>query len=259
MKLQKFLQITAKVSRRKADQLISQGKVKVNGNTVKEYWFDVDVENDVVQLEGKKLSLKSQKFYYYLLNKPSGYITTMFDPGGRPTVWDLVKDKVRDRVYPVGRLDRDTEGLLILTNDGDFANKIMHPRYKLPKKYEVIIEGTLSKKDLLKLQKGVVLNDGYKTLPARAKILGNSNNRTKLELEIREGKKRQIKNMFKALGRKVLYLKRISIGPITLEGIEKIGEIREMTIDELKEINRFLEKLAERKLKKIRKDSRPSE
>ncbi|MDI3472687.1 MAG: rRNA synthase [Thermotogaceae bacterium] len=254
MKLQKFLQITAKVSRRKADQLISQGKVKVNGNTVKEYWFDVDVESDLVQLEDKKLSLKSQKFYYYLLNKPSGYITTMFDPNGRPTVWDLVKDKVKDRVYPVGRLDKDTEGLLILTNDGDFANKIMHPRYKLPKRYEVIVEGILSKKDLLRLQKGIVLSDGYKTLPAKAKILKISNNRTRLEIEIREGKKRQIKNMFKSLGHRVLYLKRLSIGPITLEKIEKVGEIREMTVDELKKIDEFLGKLTCGETKKIRKD-----
>ncbi|MCD6546270.1 MAG: rRNA pseudouridine synthase [Thermotogae bacterium] len=245
MKLQKFLQMTAKVSRRKADQLISQGKVQVNGEIIKEYWYDIDPNRDTVILEGKELSFKSVRLYYYLLNKPAGYITTMFDPQGRSTVWDLIKDKVKDRVYPVGRLDKDTEGLLILTNDGIFANRIMHPKYKIPKKYEAVVEGILTRKEILELRNGVVLNDGYKTLPAKVKILEKLGTKTRIEIEIREGKKRQIKNMFKALGHKVLYLKRLSIGPLTLKGIERVGKLREITKEELKKFDRFIENLNE--------------
>ncbi|HEW91364.1 MAG TPA: rRNA pseudouridine synthase [Thermotogaceae bacterium] len=245
MKLQKFLQMTAKVSRRKADQLISQGKVQVNGEIIKEYWYDIDPNKDTVTLEGKELSFKSVRLYYYLLNKPAGYITTMFDPQGRSTVWDLIKDKVKDRVYPVGRLDKDTEGLLILTNDGIFANRIMHPKYKIPKKYEAVVEGILTRKEILELRNGVILNDGYKTLPAKVKILEKLGTKTRIEIEIREGKKRQIKNMFKALGHKVLYLKRLSIGPLTLKGIERVGKLREITKEELKKFDRFIENLNE--------------
>ena len=245
MKLQKFLQMTAKVSRRKADQLISQGKVQVNGEIIKEYWYDIDPNKDTVTLEGKELSFKSVRLYYYLLNKPAGYITTMFDPQGRSTVWDLIKDKVKDRVYPVGRLDKDTEGLLILTNDGIFANRIMHPKYKIPKKYEAVVEGILTRKEILELRNGVILNDGYKTLPAKVKILEKLGTKTRIEIEIREGKKRQIKNMFKALGHKVLYLKRLSIGPLTLKGVERVGKLREITKEELKKFDRFIENLNE--------------
>jgi len=237
--------MTAKVSRRKADQLISQGKVQVNGEIIKEYWYDIDPNKDTVTLEGKELSFKSVRLYYYLLNKPAGYITTMFDPQGRSTVWDLIKDKVKDRVYPVGRLDKDTEGLLILTNDGIFANRIMHPKYKIPKKYEAVVEGILTRKEILELRNGVILNDGYKTLPAKVKILEKLGTKTRIEIEIREGKKRQIKNMFKALGHKVLYLKRLSIGPLTLKGIERVGKLREITKEELKKFDRFIENLNE--------------
>lgn len=239
MKLQKFLQKAARVSRRKADQLIAHGRVKVNGRVVKEYWYDVDLEKDIVTLDGKELSL-SQSNLYYLFNKPSGYITTMSDPQRRPTVWDFVKDKVEDRVFPVGRLDRNTEGLLILTNDGEFANRLMHPRYKIPKKYQAIVDGILTEKEIEKLRSGVRLKDGYKTLPAKVKVVERTKNKTTVQIEIKEGKKRQVKKMFLAVGHRVLYLKRLAIGPLTLKGIEKAGEIKKMSKMELKQIREFI-------------------
>jgi len=258
MKLQKFLQKAAKVSRRKADQLISQGRVKVNSKVIKEYWYNVDLEKDTVTLDDEKLFL-SQTNLYYLFNKPAGYITTMSDPQKRPTVWDLVKNRVEDRVFPVGRLDKDTEGLLILTNDGEFANRLMHPRYKIPKKYEAIIDGILTEREIEKLQNGVTLKDGYETLPARVKVIKKMKNKTVVQIEIKEGKKRQVKNMFLAVGHRVLYLKRLAIGPLTLEGIEKIGEIRKMSEVELEKIRRLIGNFNNSQQKKFRKDVRPSE
>lgn len=216
LRLSRFIADAGVVSRRKAESLIADGRVRVNGVTVREQGIKVDPASDTVDVDGLRLG-KPEKVYI-LLNKPREYISSVHDPQGRPTVLDLVKD-IQLRLYPVGRLDYDTEGLLLLTNDGGFCNLMTHPRHAIWKKYEVWVRGRVAESSLLLLKKGVILDDGGITSPARVKILGYHHNMTRLEIKIREGKKRQIKRMCSSIGHEVVSLKRTAFAFLTLKGV----------------------------------------
>lgn len=229
IRLQKYLARCGIASRRHAEELIRQGRVKVNGVTVTEMGVTVS-PGDLVEFDGKPV-VPEEKPVYILLNKPAGYVTTVSDPQGRKTVMDLLKG-VKERVYPVGRLDYDTEGLLILTNDGDFAYKSTHPRHQVNKTYIAEVEGIPSNEALRKLRDGVML-DGRLTSPADVKILKQKKRSAVLKITIHEGRNRQVRRMCEAVGHPVLFLKRISIGGLRLGNL-KPGEWRYLTASELK-------------------------
>ncbi|MGB9812282.1 MAG: pseudouridine synthase [Thermovenabulum sp.] len=229
LRLQKFLSMAGVASRRAAEELISQKRVKVNGVTVTKPGIKIDTEKDTVEVDGKVCELKNT-YVYIMLNKPKGYITTLYDPFGRPTILDLVKG-LKTRVFPVGRLDKDTEGLLLLTNDGELAYKLTHPKHGIEKTYIVKVKGKVSKKAVNVLQKGVILEEG-KTSPAKVRILKSGIDFTILEVKIHEGKKRQIRRMCEKVGHPVIELKRIKIGELTLKGL-KAGEWRHLTNKEI--------------------------
>lgn len=214
MRLNKYIAMSGVCSRRKADELISKGKVCINGEIVSSLGIDVK-DNDIVQVNGKNIT-KEEKKVYIMLNKPKGYITTSSDQFNRPCVMDLIHENVR--VFPVGRLDMDTEGMLLLTNDGEFANSIIHPRNKIKKKYVVEVHQEVTKDKLDALCRGVDIG-GYITNKASAKMIDKNH----LELTISEGKNRQIRKMCEALGIIVYSLKRIAIGNLEL-GSLKLGE-----------------------------------
>lgn len=230
-RLQKFLAHCGVASRRKAEELIKDGKVKVNGKVITEMGVIVSPQ-DRVEVNGKKVSLEKKKVYI-LLHKPRGYVTTVNDPEGRKTVISLIKG-VNERVYPVGRLDYDSSGLLLLTNDGDLAHKMMHPRYEAVKVYIAVIEGYPSEGALINLRSGVII-DGYKTAPAFVNVLERYEEKTKLEITIHEGRNRQIRKMFEAVGHPVIRLKRIAYAGLVL-GDLKPREWRHITETERKQL-----------------------
>ncbi len=234
-RLQKFLANGGVASRRKAEQMIQEGRVKVNGKIVTELGVKVDGERDVVEVDGKAIHCQ-KSFVYYLLNKPSGYVTTVADQFSRPTVTQLLTG-VKERVYPVGRLDYETEGLIILTNDGDLAFKLTHPKHKVDKVYQVLIEGEVNQEALDKLAKGVLLEDGI-TAPAKGKFLKKWPHQTLIELRIHEGRNRQVRRMVAALGLKVKYLRRIKVGSLEL-GSLPLGKYRSLTETEIEELKKI--------------------
>ena len=229
-RLQKIIASSGYCSRRKAEELISKGKVKVNGSTITEMGYKADY-SDSIEVEGNPINNKEDKVYY-ILNKPRGVITTSSDEKGRKTVVDLIK--TTKRIYPVGRLDYDTTGLLILTNDGELTNFLTHPKNNIEKVYVAKIKGLITKEDIIKLCNGVII-DGKKTSKSKAKVLkiDKKNNSSIVELIIHEGKNHQVKNMFKAIGYEVIKLKRESISFLTLDGL-KSGEYRQLSIKEVK-------------------------
>lgn len=231
-RLQKFLANAGVASRRASEQLILQGRVQVNGKIVKELGVKVDPEKDEVRVDGKLCRIEN-KFFYIILNKPKGYVTTVKDPFGRPTVLNLLKG-FKQRVYPVGRLDKDTEGLLILTNDGEVTYQLTHPKHEVNKTYIALVEGHVTESEIKKLNKGVMIKDGM-TSPSKSRILKYSQNETLLEIKIHEGRKRQVRRMCLAIGHPVIHLKRIAIGKITLNGL-KTGQWRFMTKSEIEYI-----------------------
>lgn len=219
-RLARFLAHTSVASRRHAEQLIADGRVQVNGVTIREQGQRIDPGRDVVRVDGRIVQAASEHVYL-LLHKPAGYLCTASDPQGRPTVLDLLPPEVRAlRVYPVGRLDYDTSGLLLLTNDGDFALHLTHPRYELEKCYEALVQGAPTYAALRALRQGVNITEDngrrHKTTPARARILRPSGENTWLEMRIHEGRKRQVRRMLAAIGLNVLSLKRVAIGNLTL-------------------------------------------
>ncbi|MGI6453856.1 MAG: pseudouridine synthase [Syntrophomonadaceae bacterium] len=222
VRLAKFIASAGIVSRRQAEELIQSGRIKINGTTVSQQGLKIDPEHDIVEVDGVVVK-NSKKPLYLLLNKPAGYICSMKDPQGRPTVTDLISIG-DERVYPVGRLDYHTEGLLLLTNDGDFANKMIHPRYQIKKRYRALVEGCPDDNDISRLEKGVVLEDGL-TAPARVEIKKRQKDCSVLEIEIHEGKKRQVRRMLAAVGHPVKYLERISFSFLTLDGVAR-GQYR---------------------------------
>ncbi len=229
MRLQKYIADAGIASRRKAEELIKEGKVSVNGAVVDTMGYLVE-ENDVVAVNGEKI-LKKEAKVYYMLNKPKGYVTTVHDQFDRPCVLDLVKGETSKRVYPAGRLDYNTEGLLILTNDGEFVNKITHPSYKVEKKYIAVINGKLTEQEADKLRKGVYI-DKKKTYPAKVFVTEIFKDKSVVEITISEGRNRQVRKMFDAVGHNVIELKRVSLGNLTLGNL-KTGKIRKLNPNEV--------------------------
>jgi len=229
MRLQKFLSQAGIASRRASEALILEGRVKVNGITVKELGTKVNPESDIIEVDGKVCNI-NKEYVYILLNKPKGILTSVKDPFGRPTVIDLLKG-IKTKVFPVGRLDKDTQGLLLLTNDGELTYKITHPKHKVEKTYIAHVEGVVCPKDIEALKNGIMLEDGL-TSPAKVKIIKKLDNSTVLELKIHEGRKRQVRRMCDAIGHPVINLKRTQIGNLSLNGL-KVGQWRYLNQDEI--------------------------
>ena len=235
-RLQKFLAHAGIASRRMCENIIKSGRVKVNGKTVCEPGFKIDPQNDKVQVDGQYVKHK-QKNIYLMLNKPRGYVSTVKDERGRKTVLDLVKH-IDERVYPVGRLDYRSEGLLILTNDGDLTYFLTHPKNKIPKTYRVRVRGVPSMDKLEKLASGVELEDG-RTSPAKISLIDILKGNALLEITITEGKNRQIRRMCEHIGHPVLRLVRTRIGPLELRKLPS-GKVRELTQKELKMLMKLM-------------------
>jgi 23S rRNA pseudouridine2605 synthase len=228
-RIQKIISAAGVTSRRAAEALITEGRVKVNGKVVTELGTKADASKDHIKVDGKLINPK-QTPTYIMLNKPSGFVTTLSDPEGRPTVQDLLKG-VKTRVYPVGRLDYNTEGLLLLTNDGDFAHLITHPKHEFPKTYLAKVKGVLEDGMIDMLERGVFLQDG-KTAPARIKKVRKEEANSWVEITIHEGRKRQVRRMFDHVGRSVIKLKRVKTGTLTLGDLPE-GSFRHLTLDEV--------------------------
>ncbi len=224
MRINKYIANSGITSRRKADELIKEGKVKVNGKVLSEPGYNV-TEGDEVLIDGKTACNEIGRVYY-AMNKPLGVITAVKDDRGRTTVVDIMSD-VEERVFPVGRLDYNTSGLLLLTNDGDFANRIMHPSHKVGKTYRVRVAGNISKMKISMLRAGVRLGK-FKTAPAKVDVVTWNRHSMLLEVTICEGKNRQIRRMFEAVGYPVQELERISIGNMKL-GHLKPGQYRKLS------------------------------
>ena len=235
MRLNKYIAECGAASRRGADKLISDGLVKVNNKVVTELGTIVNENNDTVTVNGKKLVLRNRDVYI-ILNKPKGCITAVKDDKGRKTVMDYVESKDK-RLFPVGRLDYDSEGLVLLTNDGDTAYKLTHPSSEIPKTYIAKVEGEIPEKELDKLRDGIPL-DGAVTHRAKIKVLGVEDRISRIEITIFEGKNRQIRRMFEYIGYNVIFLKRTAIGEIRLGGLGR-GLTRYLTPKEIQ----FLKKL----------------
>lgn len=231
-RLQKVIAHAGFASRRKAEELMAEGRVKVNGKTVKELGVKVS-PSDRIEVDG--IPVEREEPVYFLLYKPRGVISAVSDDKGRKVVTDFFEG-IKQRIYPVGRLDYDTSGILILTNDGEFANLLMHPSNEIEKVYVAKVKGIPSKESMRSLQRGVVLEDG-KTAPAKTKLLSMDKKKQTaiVEISIHEGRNRQVRRMFEAIGHPVLKLKREGYGYLTLQGLSA-GDARELTAHEVKQL-----------------------
>lgn len=228
MRINKYLAECGVASRRAADKMIENGEVKINGK-ICSLGDEVDIDSDHVTVNGKTVSAV-KKYDYYIMNKPKGYVCTVKDDKGRKTVMDLLPQNVK-RVFPVGRLDYDSEGLLILTNDGELTYRLTHPKNEIPKTYLVKLEGTISDEALNKVRNGIVI-DGKKTGKSNIKIVEQTRDAVRLHITITEGRNRQVRKMFLAVGKEVKLLKRIKIGELSLKGLDR-GEVRKLTNEEV--------------------------
>ena len=227
MRINKYLADAGVASRRACDKLIESGSVRVNGRIAT---LGMEVElSDSVSVNGH-LVKPTAKNVYYIMNKPKGYVTTVKDDLGRKTVMDLIPQKA-GRIYPVGRLDYDTEGLLLFTNDGDLANRLTHPANEIPKTYIAKIEGSIREDTLAKLRNGVII-DGVKTKKCNVRVVEEDKEFTKISVTITEGRNRQVRKMFEAVGHNVVFLKRIKIGDLSLRGLNR-GEVRALSSQEV--------------------------
>jgi len=229
-RLQKVLAHAGVASRRHCEELIVQGRVQVNGKVVRELGVKVNPDTDQIRVDGRLVKL--ERHVYLLLNKPAGVITSVRDPQGRRVVTDLLKG-VKERVYPVGRLDYDTSGLLLLTNDGELANQLAHPSYEIDKVYRAWVKGVPSPTQIKRLASGILLEDGM-TAPGQARLLKTAaiGDKALLELTIHEGRNRQVRRMCEAIGHPVIALERVRLGFLTLEGLQP-GEYRPLTTAEV--------------------------
>jgi 23S rRNA pseudouridine2605 synthase len=216
-------------ARRKCEQLMTEGRVAVNGRTVRDLGSTIDPQHDKVTLDGRRVAPEAP--LYILLHKPRGYVTTVHDPEGRPTVLSLLGEE-HPRLFPVGRLDFNTDGVLLLTNDGDLANRLMHPRYGVAKTYHAKLQGELSPAALAQLAEGVRLEDGSKTQPAMVRVLESEGKHPWIEITIKEGKNRQVHRMAESVGNSVVKLSRVRYGPLTVEDLRP-GRWRPLTAREL--------------------------
>lgn len=230
-RIQKVLSELGVCSRRAAEQMITDGRVKINGRPVK-VGDKMDTRKDLLSVDGKNIRIpKTPELYYEMVYKPRGYITTMSDERGRKTVMELVSD-IPARVFPIGRLDKDSEGLLLFTNDGEFANLLMHPSNGISKLYRVTVRPHATEEQIIQLSEGVTLDDGTTTLPAIVRVAADSPERTVLEMTIKEGKNREIRRMCEAVDLKVIRLKRNAEGPVKL-GMLQPGKHRPLTKAEI--------------------------
>ncbi|SHE74988.1 23S rRNA pseudouridine2605 synthase [Desulfofundulus australicus DSM 11792] len=220
-------------SRRHCEEMIAAGLVRVNGQVVTRLGTRVDPEKDTIEVAGRVLPRRPQEKIYILLNKPRGYVTTVRDPQGRPKVMDLLRG-IKERVYPVGRLDFDSEGLLLLTNDGELAYALTHPRHRVPKTYLVLVKGTPGGEKLWRMAGGLMLEDGP-AAPAKVKLIGKKDGNALLEITIYEGRKRQVRRMCARIGHPVIRLKRVKVGPLTLKGLGP-GRYRFLTREEVRQL-----------------------
>ncbi len=236
MRLQKYLADCGVASRRKSEELIAQGRVRVNGEIVTQMGSVVEPGKDTITFDGKKVSPEKQKIYI-VLNKPAGVVSTCSDDRGRTTVMEYVGD-IKERLFPVGRLDFTTEGLLLMTNDGRLANVLTHPKHNVEKKYLAVIDSQISDEEIKKLEEGVTI-DGYRTARAVFRVLNKGESRTEMLCVITEGKNRQLRRMFEAVGKNVVYLKRVGVGDIKLGNLKK-GAYRRLTGEEIDYLNKIV-------------------
>ncbi|QPC46739.1 pseudouridine synthase [Mangrovibacillus cuniculi] len=243
-RLQKVIAHAGIASRRKAEELIQNGAVKVNGKVIRELGVKV-TDTDRIEVNG--VQIETEEKVYFLMYKPAGVLSAATDDKGRKTVVDLLPE-IKERIYPVGRLDYQTTGLLLLTNDGEFANKLMHPKFEIPKTYIARVKGIPTRESLRMLEKGIKLEDG-KTAPAKLKFLSGEKDKDKaiIQITIHEGRNRQVRRMFEAIGHPVQKLKREQFGFLTL-GFLKAGETRELSPHEVKQLHAMAEGGAKRNL-----------
>ena len=244
VRLQKILSTAGVASRRSAEQFIQDGRVSVNGSIVTQLGTRANPDSDTVRVDGRRVT-PEQRRRYLLINKPPGYVSTRSDPQRRPTVLDLIP-RVRQYVYPVGRLDYDSEGLLLLTNDGELAASLTHPRYAVERVYEAVLRGVPSVARLRRLTSGMSL-DGRRTAPARVNLVSKhrgaavgtakTRNQSRVQITLTEGRNRQVRRMFKAIGHEVIRLRRIQLGPLRVRGL-KPGDHRELTPGEVAALRR---------------------
>jgi 23S rRNA pseudouridine2605 synthase len=234
-RLQKVLAAANIASRRKSEEIILEGRVKVNGVVVKELGFKVN-PNDQIEVDGK--SIERAEHLYFLLNKPTGFVSTTSDEFNRKTVIDLLGEELKNvRLYPVGRLDFDTAGLLLLTNDGDFTNRMTHPEHEIEKEYLARVEGIVIRKQIIQLRKGVIIDDDYLAVPKEVRLVELNKNQktTLLSITLTEGRNKQVRKMMDAIGHPVKKLTRIRYEFLTLEGVER-GNYRPLKVHEIKKL-----------------------
>jgi len=231
MRINKYIASCGIASRRKAEEIILQKRVSVNGKVVEELSFNIDENDDIVEIDGVQIGL-DEKEVYIVLNKPEGYITTVKDQFDRPSVLDLVGD-IKERIYPIGRLDYETSGLLILTNDGDLTYKLTHPKHEVDKTYMAIVKGIPTIDEMKNFEEGLYIED-YKTAPAKIRIVkkDEEKNYAICEIKIHEGRNRQVRKMCRAIEHPVLRLRRVAMGKITLKET-KVGEYRHLSTEEV--------------------------
>ena len=236
MRINKYIATCGICSRRAAEELITSGKVKVNGKILTNLATEINEENDTVIVDGTKITPVKRKFYI-MLYKPKGCICTLKDEKGRKTIMDYLQDFEKEKVFPVGRLDYDTEGLLLVTNDGDLANKLTQPSNEIPKTYVVKVEGKIEPTELATLRNGIIL-DGYQLKRSRIKVIESVDNITRMEVTIFEGKNREIHRMFESIGKEVIFLKRTMVGDLKLGGLSR-GAYRYLTDKEITALQKY--------------------
>ena len=232
MRLNRYLSVCGVSSRRKGETIIAEGHVSVNGIIVTDPAQNIDPDNDFVMLDGKSLTITAEK-KYFVLNKPTGVIVSKGDTHNRATVYDLIGSELLS-VFPVGRLDMNTSGVLLLTDDGDLAYRLMHPSFEIDKVYRAEVTGKVTEHDIGKFREGIMLEDGL-TAPAEMKILASDANSSLVEVTLHQGRKRQVRRMLEQIGHPVRTLERISFGGITAQGLPT-GSYRALTADEIKKV-----------------------